>query len=48
MDDVDEDTEYFTLYLYVPSATYELGIQQGDIIKATAIIFKPGNYIMSK
>ena len=42
IDDIDEETEYFMLHLYIPSGTYKLGIQQGDIIKAEAIIFRPG------
>lgn len=42
IDHIDEDTEYFILYLYIPSATYRLGVRQGDIIKAVAIIFRPG------
>ena len=46
IDDIDEETEHFLLYLYIPSASYELGIQQGDIIKSVAIIFRPG--ILSK
>ena len=42
IDDVDEGTEYFMLYLYIPSPTYELGVQLANITKAVAIIFKPG------
>lgn len=42
IDDIDEETEYFMLNLYIPSAAYGLGIQQGDIIKAVAIILRPG------
>ena len=42
IDDIDEETEYFMLHLYIPSATYALGIQQGDLNKAVAIILKPG------
>ena len=34
------------LYLYIPSAAYRLGARQGDIIKAVAIIFRPGKHIM--
>ena len=42
IDDIDEETEYFMLHLYIPSGAYALGIQQGDIIKAVAIILRPG------
>jgi len=41
IDDVDEGTEYFMLHLYIPSATYELGVQLANIVKAVAIIFRP-------
>ena len=41
IDNIDEGTEYFMLYLYIPSAAYGLGVHQGDIIKAVAIIFRP-------
>ena len=46
VDNIDEETEYFMLYLYIPSAAYRLGARQGDIIKAVAIIFRPGKHIM--
>lgn len=42
IDDVDEETEYFMLHLYVMSASYGFGIQPGDVTKATALIFRPG------
>ena len=42
IDDVDEVTEYFTLHLYITSDTYELGVQSGDFINVTAMIFRPG------
>ena len=42
IDEIDEETEYFILYLYIPSAAYSLGVQHGDIIKAVGIIFRPG------
>ena len=45
VDNIDEGTEYFMLYLYIPSAAYRLGVHQGDIIEAVAIIFRPGKYV---
>ena len=45
VDNIDEETEYFMLYLYIPGAAYRLGALQGDIKEAVAIIFRPGKYI---
>ena len=45
VDNIDEETEYFMLYLYIPSAGYRLGAHQGNITEAVAIIFRPGKYI---
>ena len=42
VDDVDEETENFMLYIYVPSAAYEVGVQPGSITEAVAIIYRPG------
>ena len=42
IDDVDEVTEYFMLHLYITSDTYELGVQPGDFVNVTAMIFRPG------
>ena len=41
-DDANEETEYFMIHLYIPSATYELGIQQGSIVNAIASILSSG------
>ena len=43
-DDDDEETEYFMVHLYIPSASYELGIRQGSILNAIASIISPGTY----
>ena len=48
IDDIDEKIEYFMLHLYIPSGTYKLGIQQGDVINAVAIIFRPGTRYVFK
>ena len=45
IDNIDEGIEYFMLYLYIPSAAYRLGVHQGDIVNAVAIIFRPGKHI---
>ena len=45
IDDIDEGPEYFILHLYITSATYELGVQPGDVTKAIAIIFSPCTYV---
>ena len=45
IDNIDETTEYFMLYLYIPGAAYRLGVHQGDIVNAVAIIFRPGKHI---
>lgn len=42
MDDINEETEYFMIHLYIPSAAYGLGIQQGSIINAIASIISSG------
>ena len=30
------------LYIYVPSAAYEVGVQPGIITEAVAVIYRPG------
>jgi len=42
LDKIIEEAEYFTIHLYIPSETYELGIQQGSIINARASIIDIG------
>ena len=46
INNTDEKIEYFMLHLYIPSDAYGLGIQQGDVINAVAIILRPGTDIM--
>ena len=40
-DDIDEPTEQFSLRLYIDSVGYGMGLQRGNITKATAFITKP-------
>ena len=48
INNTDEKIEYFMLHLYIPGGVYALGIQQGDIINAVAIILRPGTDVMCK
>jgi len=40
-DDIDEPTEQFSLILYIDGAGYGMGLQGGNIIRATVSITQP-------
>ena len=48
INNTDEKIKHFMLHLYIPSDAYALGIQQGDIINAVAIILRPDTDGMCK